>query len=38
VRTLGVSIEMVLRLAGRRAVRIEWTRNADGARFLAFWR
>jgi hypothetical protein len=38
VRTLGVSIETVLRLAGRRAVRIEWTRTTDGARFLAFWR
>lgn len=38
VRTLAVSIETVLRLAGRRAVRIEWTRTADGARYLAFWR
>jgi hypothetical protein len=38
VRTLGVSIETVLRLAGRRAVRIEWSRTADGARYLAFWR
>jgi hypothetical protein len=38
VRTLGVSIETVLRLAGRRAVRIEWTRTSDGARYLAFWR
>lgn len=38
VRTLGVSIETVLRLAGRRAVRIEWTRSSDGARYLAFWR
>jgi hypothetical protein len=38
VRTLAVSIETVLRLAGRRAVRIEYTRTADGARYLAFWR
>jgi hypothetical protein len=38
VRTLAVSIETVLRLAGRRAVRIEYTRNADGARYVAFWR
>ena len=38
VRTLGVSIETVLRLAGRRAVRVEWTRTPDGARYLAFWR
>jgi predicted AlkP superfamily phosphohydrolase/phosphomutase len=38
VRTLAVSIETVLRLAGRRAVRIEWTRSADGARYLAYWR
>lgn len=38
VRTLAVSIETVLRLAGRRAVRIDWTRTADGARFLAHWR
>ena len=38
VRTVGVSIETVLRLAGRRAVRVEWTRTADGARYLAFWR
>jgi hypothetical protein len=37
VRTLGVSIETVLRLAGRRAVRVEWTRTTDGARYLAFW-
>ena len=38
VRTLGVSIETVLRLAGRKAVRIEWTRTTDGARYLALWR
>jgi hypothetical protein len=38
VRTLAVSIETVLRLAGRRAVRIEYTRTPDGARYLAFWR
>jgi len=38
VRTLGVSIETVLRLAGRRAVRVEWTRTNDGARYLAFWK
>jgi hypothetical protein len=38
VRTLAVSIETVLRLAGRRAVRMEWTRTPDGARYLAFWR
>lgn len=38
VRTLGVAIETVLRLAGRRAVKIEWTRNADGAKFKANWR
>jgi hypothetical protein len=37
VRTLGVCIETVLRLAGRRAVKVEWTRTADGARFLAGW-
>jgi hypothetical protein len=37
VRTLGVSIETVLRLAGRRAVRVEWTRTTDGARYLACW-
>jgi hypothetical protein len=38
VRTLGVSIETVLRLAGRRAVRVEWTRTADGAHYLCYWR
>jgi hypothetical protein len=38
VRTLAVSIETVLRLAGRRAVRIEWTRTPDGARYIAVWR
>ncbi len=38
VRTLAVSIETVLRLAGRRAVRMDWTRTADGARYLAYWR
>ena len=38
VRTLGVWIETVLRLAGRKAVRVEWTRTTDGARYLAFWR
>ena len=38
VRTVGVSIETVLRLAGRRAVRVEWARTADGAHYLCFWR
>ena len=38
VRTLAVTIETVLRLAGRRAVRVEYTRSTDGARYLAFWR
>jgi hypothetical protein len=38
VRTLGVSIETVLRLAGRKAVRVEWTRTTDGARYIAYWR
>jgi hypothetical protein len=38
VRTLAVSIETVLRLAGRRAVRVEWTRTSDGAHYLCYWR
>jgi hypothetical protein len=38
VRTVAVSVETVLRLAGRRAVRVEWTRTADGAHYLCYWR
>ena len=38
VRTLAVAIETVMRLAGRRGVKIDWLRTSDGAKFKAHWR
>ena len=37
VRTLGISIETVIRLAGRRAVRVTWELTSDGARYALAW-
>ena len=38
VRTLGVSIETVVRLAGRRDVRASYVLTEDGAMFRLNWR
>jgi hypothetical protein len=37
IRTLGVSMETVIRLAGRQKVRATWEPTGDGARYALSW-
>jgi len=37
MESLGVAVETVLELAGRRAVRVTWERRSSGAFYVATW-
>lgn len=38
IRSLGITIETVLRLAGRHQIKVDWQAMPDGAKYSVVWR
>jgi hypothetical protein len=37
IRSLGITIENVLRLAGRKQIKVQWQATPDGAKYAVVW-